>query len=81
MANETLITDLVAQQALDQLEQLDRAMEGTLTQFQDCARQLAQGLKIPVEVTGDVDALRTLTNTVMRDAQQATQQLTQQLQQ
>lgn len=81
MANETLITDLVAQEALDQLELLDRAMQGTLTQFQSCARELAQGLKIPVEVTGDVDALRTLTNTVMRDAQQATQQLTQQLQQ
>jgi len=81
MPNETLITDLVAQQAMDQLAQLDRAMEGTLTQFQNCARELAQGLKIPVEVTGDVEALRTLTNTVMRDAQQATQQLTQQLQQ
>ena len=81
MPNETLITDLVAQEAMQQLEQLDRAMEGTLQQFQNCARELAQGLKIPVEVTGDVDALRTLTNTVMRDAQQATQQLTQQLQQ
>lgn len=81
MANETLITDLVAQEAMQQLEELDRAMEGTLQQFQNCARELAQGLKIPVEVTGDVDALRTLTNTVMRDAQQATQQLTQQLQQ
>ena len=81
MANETLITDLVAQEAMQQLEQLDRAMEGTLQQFQNCARELAQGLKVPVEVTGDVDALRTLTNTVMRDAQQATQQLTQQLQQ
>lgn len=81
MANETLITDLVAQEAMQQLEELDRAMEGTLQQFQNCARELAQGLKVPVEVTGDVDALRTLTNTVMRDAQQATQQLTQQLQQ
>ena len=30
MANETLISDLVAQQALDQLEQLDRKMEGTI---------------------------------------------------
>lgn len=79
--NETLITDLVAQQAMQQLEDLDRAMEGTLQQFQNCARELAQGLKIPVEVTGDVDALRTLTNSVMREAQQATQQLTQQLQQ
>lgn len=81
MANETLINDVVAREAMQQLEELDRAMVGTLQQFQNCARELAQGLKVPVEVTGDVDALRTLTNSVMRDAQQATQQLTQQLQQ
>lgn len=81
MANETLITDLVSQQALDQLEQLDRKMEGTLTQFQDCARELARGIKIPVEVTGDLERLRELTNATMQRAAQAAQQYTQQLQQ
>lgn len=79
--NETLITDLVSQQALDQLEELDRKMEGTLTQFQDCARELARGIKIPVEVTGDLERLRELTNTTMQRAGQAAQQYTQQLQQ
>ena len=79
--NETLITDLVAQQALDQLEELDRKMEGTLTQFQDCARELARGIKIPVEVTGDLERLRELANTTMQRAGQAAQQYTQQLQQ
>ena len=81
MANETLITDVVAREAMQQLEELDRAMVGTLQQYKDCASELAKGLKIPVEVTGDVERLKELTNTVMRDAQQATQQLTQQLQQ
>lgn len=81
MANETLITDLVAQQALDQLEQLDRKMEGTMAQFKDCAMELAKGLKIPVEVQGDLSALRQLSNDVMQRATQATQQYTQQLQQ
>lgn len=81
MANETLITDLVAQQALDQLDELDRKMEGTLTQFQDCARELARGIKIPVEVTGDLERLRELANTTMQRAGQAAQQYTQQLQQ
>lgn len=81
MANETLITDLVAQQALDQLEQLDRKMEGTMVQFKDCAMELAKGLKIPVEVQGDLSALRQLSNDVMQRATQATQQYTQQLQQ
>ena len=79
--NETLITDLVSQQALDQLEELDRKMEGTLTQFQDCARELARGIKIPVEVTGDLERLRELANTTMQRAGQAAQQYTQQLQQ
>ena len=79
--NETLITDLVAQEALDQLDQLDRKMEGTLSQFQDCARELARGIKIPVEVTGDLDRLRELSNTTMQRAGQAAQQYTQQLQQ
>lgn len=81
MANETLINDVVAREAMQQLEELDRAMVGTLQQYKDCASELAKGLKIPVEVTGDVERLKELTNTVMRDAQQATQQLTQQLQQ
>lgn len=81
MANETLITDLVAQQALDQLEQLDRKMEGTMAQFKDCAMELAKGLKIPVEVQGDLSTLRQLSNDVMQRATQATQQYAQQLQQ
>ena len=81
MANETLITDLVAQEALQQLEQLDRAMEGTMEQFKGCAMELAKGLKIPVEVVGDLEKLRELSNVTMQKASQATQQYTQQLQQ
>ena len=79
--NETLITDLVAQEALDQLDRLDRKMEGTLRQFKDCAMELAQGIKIPVEVNGDLDRLRELANSTMQRAGQAAQQYTQQLQQ
>ena len=81
MAKETLITDLVAQDALDQLDKLDTAIEGTLGKFQDCARELARGLKVNVEVNGDLDRLKDLSNTQMQQAAQATQQLTTQLQQ
>ncbi|MSS16192.1 phage tail tape measure protein [Sodaliphilus pleomorphus] len=81
MAKETLITDLVAQDALDQLDKLDTAIEGTLGKFQDCARELARGLKVNVEVNGDLDRLKDLSNTQMQQAAQATQQLTSQLQQ
>ena len=76
MANETLITDLVAQEALDQLAALDQAMQDTLEQYNAVGRELAKGLKIPVEVQGDLDKITQVYNTQMRNAAQATQQLT-----
>jgi len=81
MPNETLITDLVAREAMQQLEELDQAMDGTLGKFQNCARELARGLKIPVEVTGDIEKLQQLTQQTMSQATQAAQQYTQQMQQ
>lgn len=76
MANETLITDLVAQEALDQLADLDRAMEETYKTFADVGKELAKGLKIPVEVQGDLDELEKVYTKQMQRAAQATQQLT-----
>lgn len=81
MANETLITDLVAQEALDQLNELDRAMEGTLEQFKQVAQELAKGVKIPVEVSGDLEKLNKVYETQVKRAGEATQQLNQQIQQ
>lgn len=78
--NETLITDLVAQQALDQLDELDKAMEGTLNTFKDIAQELAKGLKINVEVSGDLDKIRQVYETQMNRAAQATAQLNKQQQ-
>lgn len=76
MANETLITDLVAQEALDQLAALDGAMEDTLKTYSDVAKELAKGLKIPVEVSGDLDKISTLYEKQMQRAGEATQRLT-----
>lgn len=76
MANETLITDLVAQEALDQLDALNRAMEETLSHYTDIAREMAQGLKVKVEVQGDLDKLKNVYEQQMQRATQATQQLT-----
>lgn len=76
MANETLITDLVAQEALDQLADLDRAMEETYKTFADVGKELAKGLKIPVEVQGDLDKITQVYDKQMQRAAQATQQLT-----
>lgn len=77
MANETLITDLVAQEALDQLAALDKAMEDTLDKYTDVAKELAKGLKIPVEVQGDLDKVTKVYETQMNNAARTTQQLTQ----
>lgn len=77
MANETLITDLVAQEALDQLAALDKAMEDTLSKYTEVGKELAKGLKIPVEVQGDLDKITNVYNTQMKNAAQATQQMTQ----
>ena len=76
MANETLITDLVAQEALDQLAALDQAMQDTLDKYTEVGKELAKGLKIPVEVQGDLDKITQVYNTQMKNAAQTTQQLT-----
>ena len=81
MANETLITDLVAQEALDQLAQLDKAMEDTLETYADVAKEMAKGLKINVEVHGDLDKLSTLYEKQMKRASDAAEQYTKQVQQ
>lgn len=80
MANETLITDLVAREAIEQLVELDGKMESTLTKFKDCARELARGLKVPVEVNGDVEKLKQLYDVTMKDLANATAEYTQQVQ-
>lgn len=77
MANETLITDLVAQQALDQLAALDKAMEDTLETYANVGKELAKGLKVPVTVQGDLDKLEQVYTQQMQRAGQTTQQLTQ----
>lgn len=76
MANETLITDLVAQEALDQLAALNKAMQDTLDQYTNVGKELAKGLKIPVEVQGDLDKLKNVYEQQMQRAGQAAQQLT-----
>lgn len=80
MANETLITDLVAREAIEQLVELDGKMDATLGKFKDCARELARGLKVPVEVNGDVDKLKQLYDVTMKDIAKATEEYTQQMQ-
>lgn len=75
--NETIVTDVVAQDALDQLEALDKAMQATLETYTEVGKELAKGLKIPVEVQGDLGKIQQAYEQSMQRAGQATQQLTQ----
>ena len=76
MANETLITDLVAQEALDQLAALDQAMEDTLRNYTNVAKEMAKGLNVKVAVQSDLDNMTKVYDTQMKKAAQANQQLT-----
>jgi myosin heavy subunit len=52
-------------------------MEDTLSQYTTVAKEMAKGLRIPVEVQGDLDKITNVYNTQMKNAAQATQQMTQ----
>lgn len=70
------ITDLVDQQAFDQIQKLQRDIDAVEQQYVNAARVLIKGLKVKVEVVGDLDKLTTIANSGMQQAAQATQQLT-----
>lgn len=75
------ITDLVDQQAFDQLKKLQQDIDSVEQQYAKAARVLIQGLKVKVEVVGDLDKLTTIANSGIQQAAQATQQLTRAVQQ
>lgn len=75
------ITDLVDQKAFDQLQKLQQDIDSVEQQYSKAARVLIQGLKVKVEVVGDLDKLTTIANSGIQQAAQATQQLTRAVQQ
>lgn len=75
------ITDLVDQQAFDQLQKLQQDIDSVEQQYTKAARVLIQGLKVKVEVVGDLDKLTTIANSGIQQAAQATQNLTRAVQQ
>jgi hypothetical protein len=74
--NDIKITDLVDQSAFDQLDKLDKKINDSLETYKTCAMELAKGIKMPIEVSGDLDKLQQVYGSTMREAKGATEQLT-----
>lgn len=66
------ITDLVDAQALQQLQQLNTELQNVRTQYMESVRMLAQGLKINIEVSGDMKKIQDVIVQGMSQAQKAT---------
>lgn len=76
----TLITDLVDPQALAQLKELDDKMTALRQSYTQIAKEMVNGIKINVEVSGDLDKLNQVISSQMQKASQATAQLNQTVQ-
>ena len=69
------ITDLVDASAIAELESLKRKMEEVKQIYFEAARDLANGLKVTVEVKGDLDKLNQIYAASAQRAAEATQRL------
>lgn len=69
------ITDLVDASAIAELESLKRKMEEVKQIYYEAARDLANGLKVTVEVKGDLDKLNQIYAASAQRAAEATQRL------
>lgn len=54
------ITDLVSQEAIDQIKDLDTKIRDLIATYSDAAKELGKGLEINVKVAGDLDSLEKL---------------------
>ena len=69
------ITDLVDENEIQKLKELGKEIKDIKDIYTDAAKELAKGLKINVEVVGDLDKLNSLVATQAKKAQEATDML------
>lgn len=74
--SEIKISDLVDPRAIEEIKTLDIELKAVLTTYVGVARDLAQGINMPVKVSGDIDKLETLLATKSREAAEANSRLT-----
>lgn len=75
------ITDLVDEKAIQQLKDLQAEFEATKQKYVEIAKELLNGLKINVEVVGDIDKLNALIAAKTKEASEATEKLNNNIQQ
>lgn len=73
------ITDIVDKQAIEDVQKLSDELAKAHRIYTDAAKELANGLKINVEVIGDLDKLDKLIATTAQKANAATQALNEQM--
>lgn len=70
------ITDLVDPEAIKSIKDLDAELRTVVDTYTKAARDLAQGLKVNIEVVGDIDKLEKYLTVKTKEAASAQQQLT-----
>ena len=65
---ELKITDLVDEKEIEQVKQLGQEIEKVKSIYGDAAKELAKGLKMNVEVVGDLDKLNAVIITQAKKA-------------
>lgn len=70
------ITDLVDPEAIKSIKDLDAELRTVVETYTKAARDLAQGLKVNIEVVGDIDKLEKYLTVKTKEAASAQQQLT-----
>lgn len=69
------ISDLIKEGEIESIKELDATIERVKTTYVNAAKELAKGLKVNVEVSGDLDKLNTLYITQAKTATSASNEL------
>lgn len=69
------ISDLIKEGEIESIKELDATIERVKATYANAAKELAKGLKVNVEVSGDLDKLNTLYITQAKTATSASNEL------
>lgn len=70
------LKDFVDEESLEKLKELDKTIRSVKEEYVEVANKLTEGLRIDVQVKGDVDKLRTIYNVSSQKASSASDKLT-----
>lgn len=73
------ISDLIKEGEIESIKELDSTIERVKATYADAAKELAKGLKLNVEVTGDLDKLNSVYVSQAKNATSASTELTEAL--